>query len=251
MIRNLLLASVALATISGTAFAADLPSRAAPAPYLPPPPVWTWTGFYIGINGGYGGDRMDYGSPIGSTKVTSSGFLGGGQIGYNWQFPTSQFVLGAEVDFQGSSIRASTESFGVGGATAGLGTKLEWFGTARGRIGYAFGQFMPYVTGGFAYGRLTDYAYASGVGGGSFSAGGTHTGWTAGAGLEYAITKNLTFKTEYDYMQLGRTAYTTSFQNITGFTTGTKPTVHMVRAGLNWKFDFLAPPVPAPVVAKY
>jgi len=243
MIRNLLMSSVALATISGSAFAADLPSRAAPAPYLPPPPVWTWTGFYVGINGGYGGDRMSYGTGIGSTRVTSSGFLGGGQLGYNWQFPTSQFVLGVEVDFQGSSIRASAETPSLG---TGFGTKLEWFGTARGRVGYAFGQFMPYVTGGFAYGRLTDYAYGPL---GSFSAGGTHTGWTVGAGLEYAITKNLTFKTEYAYIDLGRTAYTTSFSTFTGFTSGTKPTVHLVRAGLNYKFDFLAPP--APVVAKY
>jgi len=247
MISKLLMSGVALVTISGAALAADLPTRAAPAPYIAPVPIWTWTGFYIGINGGYGGDRMNYPTTFGSSNVTSSGFLGGGTVGYNWQFQDSQFVIGAEADFQGSSIRASTESYDITGAVSGFGTKLDWFGTARGRVGYAFGQFMPYVTGGFAYGRLEDYAYSNT---GSASAGGTHTGWTAGAGLEYAITHNLTFKAEYDYIELGRTAYTSSFSNFTAFTSGTKPTIHLVRAGLNYKFDFFAPPV-APVVAKY
>jgi outer membrane immunogenic protein len=249
MIRKLLLSSVALASLSGAALAADLPSRM-PPPMLPPPPIWSWSGFYVGINGGYGGDRFNYAVPGGllaTTSLTSSGFLGGGQIGYNWQFPASQFVIGVETDFQGSSIRADTSSFVPGFGAFGTGTKLDWFGTARGRLGYAFGQFMPYVTGGFAYGSVRNFAFDP-TGVSNFSARGTHTGWTAGAGLEYAITHNLTFKTEYLYMDLGRTAYTDT--GVAGtFTNGVKVTNHLVRAGLNYKFDWMNPI--SPVVAKY
>jgi len=248
MIRNLLLSSVALATISGSALAADLPSRL-PPPMLPPPPIWSWTGFYVGINGGYGGDKFSYALPGGgafgtSPSITSSGFFGGGQVGYNWQFPASQWLIGAEADFQGSAIRGELSTTTPAG-TFGIGTKLDWFGTARGRVGYSCSQFLPYVTVGFAYGQVRDYAYTPAA---SFSTPGyTHTGYTVGAGLEYAITHNLTFKTEYLYIDLGRSAYADGF--VAGATDSVRTTAHLVRAGLNYKFDFFAPP--APIVAKY
>ncbi len=113
-----------------------------------------------------------------------------------------------------------------------------------------FGNLLPYVTGGGAFGHVKDYAYETGVGGDSVSH--TWVGWTAGLGLEYAITQNLTFKAEYLYVDLGNhladsenigaNVYDNVYEHFTA---------NIVRAGLNWKFDWFAPPVPAPVVAKY
>lgn len=113
-----------------------------------PPPVFvaapTWTGFYIGVNGGYGGTAND-------GPLSPSGGFGGGQIGYNWQglFGYSPWVLGIEADFQGSGISDS-----IGYAGDYLQTSLNWFGTVRGRVGYSFGPALLYATGGFAYGEV-------------------------------------------------------------------------------------------------
>ncbi|MDR3409051.1 MAG: outer membrane beta-barrel protein, partial [Methylovirgula sp.] len=131
----------------------------------------------------------------------------------------------------------------------------EYLGTARVRLGYAFGNILPYVTGGFAYGQTSSYYninYAiSGGPSGDIGNSAQHfqTGWTAGAGLEYQITPNLTFKTEYLYASLSpATLYSISG---TGgyFNLQERTTINEVRAGLNYRFDWFAPP--APVVAKY
>ncbi len=262
MMRNFLISGVALAAMSGSAFAADLPSRVMPPP-LPLPPIWSWTGFYVGINGGYGGDRINnYGYDTGTgalfqNSAASSGFLGGGQVGYNWQFPTSNVVLGLEADIQASSIKAEySASVIAGGAAAGLdaGTKIDWFGTVRGRLGYGFGQVLPYFTGGFAYGETKSFAYgAAGFGAGAAAAYSTTkdpTGWTLGAGLEYAITHNLTVKAEYLYVNLGKSLIYASPDGLGGVAAlSDRANFNVVRAGLNYKFDFWAPP--APVVARY
>ncbi len=253
MIRKFFMAGVALAAISGSALAADLPSRMAPPVYTPQLPIWTWTGFYVGINGGYAGNQvsqdLNYGGiPYYQFKATASGFVGGGQIGYNWQFPTSPFVLGVEADFQGSSLKGSylDETYYCS-YNYSLATKVNWLGTLRARLGYSFGQIMPYVTGGLAYGKVTDsgdYYY--------YDAGGnskTMTGWTVGAGLEYAITHNLTFKTEYLYTDLGKMSYTPYYTDEEPYGLATKVSFHTIRAGLNYKFDWAAPA--APIVAKY
>ncbi len=100
--------------VAGAAFAADLPSTKGEPVYAPPPPpVFSWTGFYIGVNGGYGGNNINYHDydPYdegysGYEKITSSGFVAGGTVGFNYQFPTSNFVLGFEGDFDWSNIRA-------------------------------------------------------------------------------------------------------------------------------------------------
>jgi outer membrane immunogenic protein len=251
----------------------------------PPPPAPTWSGFYVGVNGGYGGDRFvypfDVNAPVlgglnllnGSASLTSSGFLAGGQIGYNYQFPTSNIVLGVEADADWTSIRgqlglnANVPAGGIAGPagaslSAVAGSHVEYFGTARARLGYAFNNIMPYVTGGFAWGETNSYyninAALLGAGGGL--AGSEHNGqdgWTAGAGLEYQITPNLTFKTEYLYVNLGtHTLLAGDIGNLVGvapvgvnFDIRERTTMNVVRAGLDYKFDWFAPP--APVVAKY
>lgn len=244
MIRSLIIAGVALLALAGVAIAADLPSIKGPPAYVPPPPAPSWTGFYIGLNAGYGGgefslDTDPAGLLVAHAGAPSGGFIGGGQGGFNYQFPSSNFVLGGEADFAGSTVQ------GIYSPPPGLGTvssKLDWLGTARARLGLAFGNILPYVTGGFAYGRVDTFGGAPA----GFSIDQTLTGWTAGAGLEYAITHNLSFKTEYLYVDLSNQ----NFQVAGSPNTHTvHPTLNVVRAGLDWKFDWIAPPTP--VVAKY
>ncbi len=288
MFRSLLLSSaLSLAAIGGT-FAADLPSTKGEPVYTPPPPPPpTWTGFYIGVNGGYGGGQFVYPldgaltgamgvgtlapgggvSGNGNANITSSGFLAGGQIGYNYQFPASNFVAGVEADIDWTSIRgqlgASLNASDAAGdslsANGYAGSHLEYLGTARVRLGYAFGNLLPYITGGFAYGQTSSYYNLSyttsgpniGSNSGDYGNSAQHfqTGWTAGAGLEYQITPNLTFKTEYLYASLSpATLYSISGTGFY-FNLQERTTINEVRAGLNYRFDWFAPP--APVVAKY
>jgi outer membrane immunogenic protein len=263
MIRKLWLSSAAMAMLcSSAAFAADLPSR------MPPPvayvPVFTWTGFYLGVNVGYGGDRFVYPfngfvapgiAVAGSTSFTSGGVLGGGQVGYNWEFPNN-VILGFETDFDGAAIRgkatadAGAAALGLPIGAASAGSRINYIGTVRARAGYAFDRFLVYGTGGFAYGQVNFTANAVAAAGGvgavaSTSQNSGRTGWTAGGGFEYAITNNLTVKTEYLYVNLG----TNTLLNAVGGNIRQKTTANIVRAGLNYKFDWLVPP-PA-VVAKY
>jgi outer membrane immunogenic protein len=253
MIRRILLTSTALASMSGMALAADLTMRPAPAPFVPP--AFTWTGFYVGINAGGSLGEFTTTDLIGEYsigdeyKASSKGFSGGGQIGFNYEFPASNFVLGVEADFQGSTLRGSYDSFESSGGGWNDNSNVNWWGTARGRIGYAFGNFLPYATGGVAYGHVatsgscsTGSVSSCDQAAGSVS--GTHIGWTAGAGVEYAITNNLTFKVEYLYTDLGSlnvpNYYLAGLYGGPIYSSGdnmqTRTTFSTVRAGINYKF---------------
>ncbi len=266
MLRTLLISAVSSVALATAAFAADLPNTKGEAPFMPPPPPpeFSWTGFYIGGNAGLSGGDFDtlFSSSVSSDwasfGATSRGFSGGGQIGYNYQWPTSNIVVGVEADFQGSTLEGTYFNGTLGDASGPLSgektqSNVDWWGTVRGRIGYAFGNILPYATGGFAYGRV-DNSYTAWDPSGSFSYsyGGTQTGWTAGAGVEYALTHNLTLKVEYLYTDLGSFDNTFPGGDYTTYES-TRTTFSTVRAGLNWKFDFMAPfmPAPTPVVAKY
>lgn len=233
--KRFLLATVALATIGAPAFAADLAYKA------PPPiaaPLFAWTGFYIGANAGIGGDKVDYpftalGVP-GSLDVTSFGGFAGGQIGYNYQFGSgSGVVIGVEADAQWSNIRSEVNA-NIGGLGAlNAGTEVEWFGTVRGRLGYAFDRILVYGTGGYAYGSENTFLNVT-PGILNFSRSADLSGWTAGGGVEYAVTNNLSLKTEYLYFQFDR-------DNV--FTSGVPPVVidnevqmHTIKFGLNYAF---------------
>jgi len=210
--KKFLLSSVAALGIvaAGAASAADLPSRKGPVVAPVYVPAFTWTGFYIGANAGYG-----WGNVKPNVAGDLDGFIGGGQVGYNYQI--GQFVLGAEADFQGADLSTGSNVFGDS-------VRTEYFGTVRARVGVAFDRFLPYVTGGWAYGNVKTTV------GGFGSTDKTHTGgYTIGAGLEYAFTNNLTAKVEYLYVDLGE-------KNVfnTGVKVGTDFSV--VRAGLNYKF---------------
>ena len=247
--KRLLLATVAFAALSAPAMAADLATKY-PVKAVAVVPVFSWTGFYIGANVGYGGDKFTfdevesyYGYPYyaNSTSLNSSGFFAGGQIGYNYQF-ANNVVLGVETDLQWSGIEGKEDYSSVyvyGGYpyTSSYGASVDYFGTIRARIGYAFDRFLPYITGGAAYGKTKISSSYAGDGFGSLSASATNWGWTVGGGVEYAITNNWTFKTEYLYVDLGSTDYT--YGSYDGFYTyaGTVDTkFHTLKAGVNYKF---------------
>jgi outer membrane immunogenic protein len=211
--RSLLLASVASLAlcVASAASAADMPV------YLKaPPPVWNWTGFYLGGNVGYSwgssNSTVSFFDSTGALLASPSqsfsmdGVIGGGQVGYNWQ--TGRWVWGLETDIQASGQRGSA-TFICGAACAGtppasatLTEKLDWFGTARGRLGYTVTPtVLLYATGGLAYGDIkTDGALSDGT---SFSTSTIKAGWTVGAGVEARIVGNWTAKLEYLYMDLG------------------------------------------------
>ncbi|MDB5651272.1 MAG: hypothetical protein JWL62_2792, partial [Hyphomicrobiales bacterium] len=193
MLRSALLATVAAFALAGAASAADLPSRAlAPAPYAMP--MFTWTGFYLGLNGGGGEARFKRDGLFNVNTVhdsrTASGYFGGVQAGYNYQI--GQIVVGLEADIQASRFR-KTDLNSV--ATY----DVRSFGTVRGRVGYAFDRALVYATGGFAFGNLRYNANTNGYVG---SASKTVSGYTAGVGAEYAITSNWSVKAEYLHIWL-------------------------------------------------
>jgi outer membrane immunogenic protein len=224
------------------ASAADIPAR---MPYKAPAvvaPVFSWTGFYVGINGGYGGNEYKYPfqAPIvsssGEATLNSSGFLAGGQMGYNWQ--AGSWVFGVEADIQWSNIKGELDASAntpLGALALSAGSELEWFGTVRGRLGYTWDRLMVYGTGGFAYGSVNSYLNANGgrLGSFAYSTDSNKTGWTAGAGFEYAVTPSVSLKTEYLYLDLGEDPVYSSAP----FSISEKTTVHLVRAGLNWRFN--------------
>ena len=206
---------------AGTAAAADL-SRPQPyvkAPAYIPPPVFTWTGFYLGINGGGG-----WGSSI--WDRTGSFNLSGGEVGvtagYNWQ--VNQVVWGLEGDGDWSNIKGTTNTFCAVGCT----TTNDWLATFRGRVGYAFDRFLPYVTGGLALGDIKTSTP------GFAGATQTNAGWTVGVGGEYAFTNNWSAKVEYLHVDLGSFNCGVSC----GGTAVDNVSFHsdLVRGGINFRF---------------
>jgi outer membrane immunogenic protein len=266
--KKLLLGNVALMALTiGSATAADL-SSAKPRPMLTKAPVmapvYNWSGFYLGLNGGYswGRSSTDFtitGVPAGSTSENMNGWLGGGQIGYNWQMQT--FVFGLEADIQATGQKG-TFNFSTPtvcpppGALAlpcvtGNGSveqKLPWFGTLRGRLGVTpMASWLLYVTGGLAYGEVdtnATFTTATAFAGGpviasvstSASSSTTRTGWVVGGGAEWAISGPWTAKIEYLFMDLGTVS--NSFAGLGPFTlvnTSSRITDNIVRVGVNYR----------------
>jgi outer membrane immunogenic protein len=180
-----------LLAFSQGASAADL--SLAPLYKAPPSEVsqaYNWTGFYLGVNGGGGWGRSHW---QGAGNVGLSGGQAGGTIGYNWQF--GQTVLGLEGDVDWSGLQGTnTSALCPGGACS---TSDSWLSTVRGRAGYAFGNVLPYVTGGLAVGDI------QGAAPGFAGATNTNTGWTVGGGLEVALPGNWSAKAEYLHVDLG------------------------------------------------
>jgi outer membrane immunogenic protein len=167
--KRLFLACLGLAVLASAAGAADLGVR--PAPYYkgPPPayiPPYTWSGFYIGVNGGGGWGHSNWDTAGG---ISTSGGLVGGTVGYNYQYDRA--VFGVEGDIDWANINGGTTT---AGCPLGCQTKDTWLSTVRGRLGYAAGRFMPFVTGGGAFGDIR--ASTPALAGGNT----TNAGWTIG-----------------------------------------------------------------------
>lgn len=198
-------AAAALFYAPGTVFAADImrssPYFSAPAPMS----TYNWTGAYVGANFGY------QWSSATDTGANPNGFAGGIQGGYNWQI--SQFVFGLETDLQASG---SDDTF------ANWKFSNPWFGTLRGRAGYALNNVLFFGTLGMAYGGgKVEWA--------GFSESNTHVGWTAGAGIEVGLTQNWSVKAEYLYVDLSDQHYSL-FGNSVGFQSS------ILRFGANYRF---------------
>jgi outer membrane immunogenic protein len=208
--KKILLAAL-MAGVATTAFAADLPTRKAPPAPMPAyaPPVFTWTGFYIGVNGGYGVGMGggDFGNPDG-------GFVGG-TAGYNYQM--GQLVLGLEADWDWSDMSDKGVNF-VGPYKNHIDDIL----TARARLGYAIDRTLLYVTGGYA-GADQHVSFP-----GLASTTSWQSGGVIGAGVEYAFTNNISAKAEYLYAPFG------SDTSLLGAKTDLN--LSLIRAGLNYKF---------------
>jgi outer membrane immunogenic protein len=294
--KKTLLAGLALALLTGSALADGLPSYKGPPPaYLPPPPPPMWTGFYVGLNAGgtFGGNESvrTYAIPAfyqntwntelaASTQLATNslgagqgGFIGGGQVGYNWQFANA-FVAGIEADIQGiASNNSSGAAFGAAVpvdypdelvvSLSQANRRVDYLGTVRGRLGYLVTPtLLAYATGGLAYGGVNlgvsvlqtnlpwGPPFASG---GSFSD--TRAGWTAGGGVEWMFLPNWSAKVEYLYYDLGNVAialsplaYDVPPLYVSAPYAQTRFDGHIVRGGVNYHFNWGAP---APVVAKY
>lgn len=218
--------AVALAAVTAmtAANAADLPRRHAmptKAPVYVAPGV-NWTGFYAGINGGYGFGKSGWSAATGTNTFDTSGGLVGGTVGYNYQM--GQWVLGLEGDVDWSDMNGSTTTVPC---TTSCETRNSWLGTARGRLGYAVGRFLPFVTAGGAFGDIK--ATPTGLAGERD----TKAGWTAGAGVEVALTGPWSAKVEYLYADLGKT---TCAAGSCALPTNVDLTANMVRAGVNYRF---------------
>lgn len=249
--KKILLASslFTMGLYSTTAFSADLP----PA-YTEP--AFSWSGFYGGFNAGYAIDTKDFGDNtidgVTYEKPKAGGFTGGGQIGFNYELtPGSGIVLGVETDAQyvDMSYKSTTTIQNGAQSDPRAPNNLDVFGTVRARIGYAFDRFLVYGTGGFAYGTgpaTLDFAPVDG---------GISKGWTAGGGLEYALSTDsffnffnssaVTLKAEALYVSVSRenflrnmTAVTAPAFTVGGTTFSRSQSNKFVaaRAGINYKF---------------
>ncbi len=228
---------------------------------LAAPPMSNWTGCYVGVNAGYSWGRAStdgnatglgtLGLPTAfSTTLSPDGFIGGGQVGCNWQ--NGNAVWGVETDFQGSAQKDSRNtSFSFNDGEGGTGTvnqhieaSLRWFGTARGRAGVlVVPTVLFYGTAGLAYGnvRITDTMSVTNLGTTStsaFSTSSTRAGWTAGFGLEGVLPNApaWTWKAEYIYIDLGSISGTATDPLGGVVSWSTRVTDNIVRFGLNLKF---------------
>lgn len=247
MVR-ILAAALAAPMLAGAAMAADLPSRKAPPPaYVAPAPIFTWTGLYVGVNGGgwFNNSRI---APFAGVdgKLGGGGGLIGGTLGYNWQ-TASRVVVGVETDLDYRTKATVTPPF-----SASSSTNDGYLGTVRGRLGYGFDRALIYVTGGLAYGNaaapnaIVSLPFAAfGVRNGTP---GLQAGWTVGAGAEFAVTNNWSIKGEYLYADLGSKGITyTDAATLLPVAVNEKTADHVARVGVNYRFGFGG----APVYAKY
>ena len=248
--RNILLSTVAVLALTGSAFAADLPSTKSAPVYAAPAPLFTWSGLYIGVEGG--GDFRQYRDRFDGVTIDKDAGLVGGVIGYNWatsNFGFSNLVLGLEGD--AAAVLGGNKAYTTSGATIYNNTYNSNYAAAiRGRIGFAYDRVLVYAAGGVAFGdtkvnyRTTNLATNLGA---SYTT--DRVGWTIGGGVDYAFTPNWIGRIEYRYVDLGTGGYVYGVPGANGYLNDhIRVQSSEVLAALIYKFGYTAP---APVVAKY
>jgi len=253
--HRLILSGLALAACAcaGRAIAADM---AMPVKAPPPPPVWSWAGCYMGLNGGYGWGRntVTNASELTAAGLTfaftdfnfdSRGGFGGGQFGCNWQ--SAQAVFGFETDIQAANIKGTVVfpnavfNFPDPLFSTSVTSNLKYFGTVRGRVGYAFvPAAMVYVTGGFAYGGIdSSLSFPNVLGEPGTTVRNTRYGYAVGGGWEALLTQRISVKAEYLYVDLGSGTRTFPITGDT-FTWSERMKVHTVKLGVNFLWPWAA-----------
>ena len=266
-VRNILLAGCALALSASIASAADLPSRKAPPePYLPMKPVgFSWTGFYLGVNGGYAWGPAKNAITLsnswgvesaalqnrftqdGGATLSPGGFSGGVQAGYNVQMGSGVFGFEADVNYMDLSKAATNVSVGAPTYTFNRGVKADWLMTIRPRLGVAIDRTLLYLTGGLAIANVKDTWSVASTGGylKSFNQTDTRIGWVIGGGVEHAFTNNWTIKAEYLFADLGSLSNDSLYLPGSTFappganyteTLTRSMQINIARVGLNYKF---------------
>jgi outer membrane immunogenic protein len=211
----------------GAAAAADLPMK---APVMRVDPPFSWTGFYIGgYAGGLWGDKdwVEVVGPVpgGSIHPNYSGFIGGGQVGFNYQF--DRWVFGIEGEWGGTNASGNTRCISSAAVTCGV--ELNWVAMLTGRVGFTVDRALIYAKGGGVWVQ-EDYPVAPGTPG-AITLNNTRDGWTIGGGVEYAFTPNWSAKIEYNYLDLG-----TNRLNFAGAVEDITQRAHIAKIGLNYRF---------------
>ncbi len=284
MKKTVLMSAIAFGAMVATASAADLSPRAAavaPAPYIAP--LFTWTGFYVGVNAGaaWHGDNncpglYDYKNGVLGSRYTAfnpvcnkdnTAFTGGFQAGFNWQMGAVVFGLEGDVNWIGNDSKRGFANYvgptGIGAAysySLDGNSQSNMLGGIRGRLGWSFDRAMLYIAGGAAFRSSADSEVINvynnlGVQVASFAPNSTrnNVGWSLGGGVEWAFTNNVSLKLEYLHSQFnhGDNTYLTSAKDYIGYalvTDSRRDSVDVARIGLNYRFGG---PVAAPVLARY
>jgi outer membrane immunogenic protein len=254
MKRSLLLGAVSALAMIASAQAADLGGMKEPPAA---PPIWNWSGFYVGVNGGYIWDQggvsaldqeyVDWWNYSDRHQATLDGGFGGGQIGYNIQ--RDRLVYGVEVDIQGASLSASRnanpwDGYATPFSSANAEANLDWFGSVRGRLGLVpWGNILVYITGGWAFGGFTDnmrHTYDWGYYNNNNNSNDVRSGYDLGAGVEWGVSPAWSLKVEYQFFDLGsvdvRHYWADGYGDWTSAQSEAKLSFNTVRVGINYHF---------------
>jgi outer membrane immunogenic protein len=243
--KRILLSGISATAFAASALAADLPVRPQAA-YQPlvPVPQFSWSGCFIGANLGYGHETRTWNATVttpatffASQRTSGGGFVGGGQLGCDYQF--SGLVVGVEGMLDGSGIDKVTAVNLVPGAT--IEDQVNWFGSVTGRVGWSFDRILLYAKGGGAWENAGGKINAGAIGLASESHHWDNNGWVWGGGLEWAFSPDWSLKVEYDYMGLKdrNVAFPLTTAGTVRFTSQNLQTVLV---GLNYRFHFGGPP---------
>lgn len=239
---SLLAAAISFGAVQA-ALAADMPVKAVSVPVVAP---FSWTGIYVGVQGAGAWGRSNetfFNAPNtaafqGTQNYDISGGAFGGVLGLNYQM--GSIVLGVEGELNWANINGSSGVINVGPPNLGdtYNTRVNSYGTVKGRIGYAWDRSLVYVNGGGAWGRVRHEYNAANNGGAanSFSATNNETGWTLGAGFEYAFAPNWSARLEYNYVRLGTGAI--QYSAVAANRSEWNDRFSVVKVGLNYKFGW-------------